>query len=464
MAMIRAVIAAGIWTIASSQGVAQTGEGEPDSASAGIDVSWTNLASDGRYADAFASRHLPAGIPEEYAANYLSGAEQQLLDFAGRYLEAHNLVASASYTSETPINQLGPDAVINLETMNTAVPEDAISAIRALARDRQIVILNESHQMGRHRAFAIELVRALREDGFTHFGAEALSPTAEESWQTHGVPRRETGFYFSDPLMGELLQTVDAEGYQWFDYEIRSGQDLDCSLDPCSYVDQIATRERAQARNIVDAVLAENPHARLVLYVGLKHLDETPGLDDEGRPLGWMAAELTRLTGIDPLTIDQVSGSGIGNARIGALARALRDRHALTAPSVFRLEDGSYMPPPAEQWMADIMVVFPRYAAVQGRAPWLFDRLNRLAVPIALDANPDRPMVLQAFRMPYEAGDRPVDQLAILPTDTDFPVTLALGDGSYALMLQTAGDEDREFGAVEVSNGEAHVSYHQPRQ
>ena len=318
--------------------------------------------------------------------------------------------------------------------------------------------------MGRHRAFAIELVRVLREDGFTHFGAEALSETAQASWQTHGVPRREAGFYFSDPLMGELLRTVDAAGYQWFNYEMRHDQGLDCTPAQCSHADRIATRERAQASNIVDAVLGENPDARLVLYVGLKHLDETPGLDEAGRPLGWMAAELTRLTGIDPLTIDQVSGSGIGNARVGLLARALRDRHSLTEPSVFRLDDGSYMAPPEERWMADIMVVFPRYAPVLGRAPWLFDRLNRLAVKIALEADPGRPMVLQAFRQPYEAGNLPADQLAVLPTDTDFPVHLALEDGTYDLMLQIAGEPDRAYGQVEVYHGQARVSYAQPAQ
>ncbi len=458
--MIRAALATGLWIVMGLPAEAEAGE--PDSAAATIDAGWTELAPAGRYADALASRYTPEGLPAEYAEAYLRNGEVQLLNFTGRYLEAHSRSASAAYMSETPIDFTDPDAVIDLETVNTAVPEAAINAIRELARDRQIVILNEAHQMGRHRAFAIELVRALREDGFTYFGAEAFSPTAEAAWQARAVPRRETGFYFSDPLFGELLRTVDTAGYHWFDYEARADQEQDCSPDPCSAAERVASRERAQAGNIVEAVLAEHPDARLVLYVGYSHLDETPGLDEAGRPLGWMAAELTRLTGIDPLTIDQVSGSGMGNAQIGTLARALRDRHTLTEPSVFRREDGSLMPPPASRWLADLMVVFPRYTPVQGRAPWLFDRLHRLPVPIELDADPARPMVVQAFRAPHEAGDRPFDQLAILPDETDFPVTLALDDGSYDLVLQIAGDPDLEFGHVDVSDGEAQVSYAQP--
>jgi len=141
---------------------------------------------------------------------------------------------------------------------------------------------------------------------------EALSEISEAAWNTNHVPVREMGFDFGDPLMAGVLSVADQEGFDWFPYAIQANQRLDCQMVVCSRDSRIQHREAAQAQNIYDRVFAQNPEARLVLYVGLRHLDEALGVSENGFRNGWMAAALAELTGYDPLTIDQVSGAGIG--------------------------------------------------------------------------------------------------------------------------------------------------------
>src|SRR5688572_13485606 len=49
---------------------------------------------------------------------------------------------------------------------------DALGEIVRRARDTRIVIINEAHDTPRHRAFSLEVAKALRPLGYTHLAAE----------------------------------------------------------------------------------------------------------------------------------------------------------------------------------------------------------------------------------------------------------------------------------------------------
>lgn len=407
--------------------------------------SWSNLAASGRYAEAMTSETVPDGIPEEYVDSYLADGHKQLLNFTGRYVEAQRLAQGLRSTQSDEIYPTGTAA-----NGSSYSPHPAVEAIRHLAEGRQIVILNEAHQSGRNRAFALELVTALRQDGFTLVGMEALSPNSAAALREHGYSSLDSGFYFSDPLFAAFLQGVNDMGYQWFNYEIGRDQQLDCSSQACSWPDRIAHRERIQAQNIA-AVMADNPGARVFLYVGLSHLDETPGFDDEGRPLGWMAAELARLTGIDPLTVDQVTGWRMRDRDlVGPLAEVLAS-HQINEPTVFVDDNLVPLAPPENLWMADMMVFFPDEDVFGGRPSWLFEIAGRVAVPISLSVEVgQRPLIVQAFRETQAERAIPFDQLAILEDENPQDFSLSLEPGNYQLVGQLAGQDDLDFGFIEV--------------
>lgn len=394
----------------------------------------------GEYARALNADAVPQGIPAEFAEAFRADGRRQVLNFIGRYTDAHHLSAPVLFE---PVEALEPlpegGEWIAIDAMENLTASSAIDFIVSEAQDRQIVIINEAHQMGEHRAFAAELLHGLRAIGFTHLGMEALSPVARQSWQSSPVPSMETGFYFHDPMMGHLLLTADSLGYEWFNYEQRPDQELDCAVDDCSREARIANREQVQASNIIEAVLADDPEARIVLFVGLAHLNERPGHDENGRPLGWMAAVLAERTGIDPLTVDQVTGSGIGPRYVGQRVRLLHDAFDFAHPSVLIDESGRAMAPPDQRWVADMVVFHPTPDLDRGltRPDWLLSVTGRMPVFVDLEAATERPMIIQAFRAGAGERELPFDQIAILEGEEVSSVTLVLPAGEFELRQQT---------------------------
>ena len=75
--------------------------------------------------------------------------------------------------------------------LSEAQAEDALEAIVRPAADKQIVILNEAHNISGHRGFAARVMRALRPVGFDTFAAETFMPPPGGAGADHAhVPRR----------------------------------------------------------------------------------------------------------------------------------------------------------------------------------------------------------------------------------------------------------------------------------
>lgn len=404
-----------------------------------VALPWSSYAARGEYAAAMQSEALPDGLPDDFAEQYLNDGEAQLLNFTGRYDEAYSIIAPEMFSENREISADG-EVWITPEELEYYRAANAIEHIQEAARGRRIVIVNESHQMGRHRAFMAELLPILRAEGFTHFGMEALSQISETAWDQNGVPVREMGFYFGDPMMGHLLETAVAERFEWFPYEVRGEQRLDCSTQTCSREARINHRETVQAQNIFDRVFSENPDARVVLYVGLAHLDETPGLSEDGYRNGWMAAALSELTGFDPFTIDQVSGAGIGTTSVARSARLISDRFEFSEPSVLLDQNDQALAPPRDRWQADIVVFTPTEGAGGNdhRPRWLLELSDRQESWIDVSDVSDRPAVIQAFRLPMVENAIATDQYSLQEGETADRVQLLLPPGQYRVDIQVS--------------------------
>jgi hypothetical protein len=73
-------------------------------------------------------------------------------------------------------------------------PVDALNALARAAAAAQVVMINEAHHVPQHRAFALELLKKLRQDGFTHFASETLYET-DTQLNARGYPTGQTGYY-----------------------------------------------------------------------------------------------------------------------------------------------------------------------------------------------------------------------------------------------------------------------------
>ena len=403
--------------------------------------SWSAYAARGEYAAALASDAVPDGMPAEFVTQYLADAESQLLNFTGRYTAAHRAIAPLMFSNERV--GLGSDGNwIDLDLLTQLQPVNALEYIREAIRGRNIVIINESHQMGHHRAFVTALLPILRAEGFTHFGMEALSEISVPAWNTYRVPVREMGFYFGDPLMTSVLSTAEQEGFDWFPYEVRGDQRLNCEMVVCSRDDRIQHREATQAQNIYDRVFEQDPEARVVLYVGLRHLDEGSGSSENGIRSGWMAAELENLTGYDPLTIDQVTGAGIGPSNVSQAARVIHDRFQFSEPSILVFSNGEPLRPPSDRWIADLVLFLPfdRQDSQGVRSRWLEDLNGRRSTSLNISGFPQRPIVVQAFKDSEIQNALPTDQFAVLDGENFDQIELMLPPGEYIIRLQTTDE------------------------
>jgi hypothetical protein len=354
--------------------------------------------------------------------------------------QEEDALATFDQMSGTPVPPLAGASPVDGATALAAIP-----ALVEAAQGRRIVILNESHHMPRHRAFALELARALRALGFDTFAAETFSDvrgTEERGW-----PDPDTGYYTAEPVFGELVREVLALGYRPVAYEWTPSGPPGADVQA-----RIRARESAQAQNLFERVFQIYPEARLFVYVGYSHATEDwtdPGGKNEQ---AWMAARLARLTGFDPLTIDQTvcvprSDRSFENAHwLQAEERGLLD-----GPKLLRAAEGSFIVVGSFKSKVDAQVFHPRPAPVHGRPGWLAHGRHVLEVPseLAQRVPADERVLLQAFRLGEGPRAIPSDQFVLEPAGPRR--AFLLFPGEYRLALQdAAGKLLAEVGRVRV--------------
>lgn len=392
---------------------------------------------EGRYLEAWTLLRAPDSIPEEYAESYRSQTRGEFLSVMGRPFDAYAV-------ANQDASPLDPDEVqLFAEMVSGAEILDGVEAIRTAAQGHRVVIVNEAHDEPRHRAFMTELVRGLAADGFTHFAAETFTMAEMlERSVAAGHPLSDIGYYSHEPYFGDLIRTAMSLDITLVEYEDRGGWCAACTTD-----ENIRSREIAQAENL-KAALEADPHGRFVVFVGYSHLDETGDTDGEG----WMAAELTARTGIDPLTIDQVAGTGYGELAQNPLTVAVNQMQPLSAPSVLQLPDGTWLNH-SRHGLVDITLIHPSLDVHEPEsADWLGMNGCRRSVVIKSEELPaQRPILLQAFRA-SESGDRiAVGRRVLFEGEVD-DITLHLPVGEYDLDVQQMTGPDIKLGRLAVED------------
>jgi hypothetical protein len=319
--------------------------------------------------------------------------------------------------------------------MTAFMQRDAIDVIVSMARDRRLVILNESHHNPRHRAFALALAIRLREVGFTHFGAETFASNFAETMKD-GAPKLKTGTYTLEPVFGDLVRQIAKSGYQLFDYEQRENQ------QPKGRVDRsagISAREQAQAENI-KKVFDATQGARLFIYVGGSHGSEIPDEDN----LEWMALRLKRMTQLDPLTINQWVGTPQSRIEFdGPTYRGVVNLGAFNSPIVLENSTGDSL----GAFGYDMVVFHPRVPDVAGRPGWL--TMSGYRKPYALKLEPiSAKTLVRAFVKTEPAGSVAMDQILIAANQTDASLMLPVGE--YSVVRQNEAGESTQLGNVVI--------------
>ncbi len=292
--------------------------------------------------------------------------------------------------------------------LSQASRRDAIATIVKRARATRVVILNESHETSRGRAFALELARALRPYGYSLLAVEALTNMGEAGSPSSAfIPgdnavRLDAGFYLKDPVFADMIMQTLHIGYRVTAYEHvpRDGS-----------AQSQADREQGQARNLLNA-MSNQPGSRLLVYVGHSHVAESPLPGGGGAATEWMAARLKKMSGIDPLTIDQASLNETSAFEAAREAHRIASR-GLRARSAILFEKGDPLVFGQYGGAVDLQVVHPRTRCISGRPDWLMGMGRRPRnVPRHLLPQSGRRLV-QAFAKNAPSSAVPLDQVIV---------------------------------------------------
>ncbi|WP_108867746.1 hypothetical protein [Aquimarina aquimarini] len=155
--------------------------------------------------------------------------------------------------------------------------------IKNVSKHKKVVMLNENHWSPNHRIFAHSLLPILKENGFNYLAIEAVNKDQDSILNERGIPAKSTGYYTREPYFGIFIRKALALGYHIVGY------DDDVSNN----------REKAQAENLIK-IIDKDPDAKIFVYAGIDHILEYNPVKK------MMAGYFKELSGINPLTIDQV--------------------------------------------------------------------------------------------------------------------------------------------------------------
>ena len=368
--------------------------------------------------------------------NMIRGSLSQYAPYVGEIMAARQYEADSRGKQELkPI----PETHKIAETD----PFDAVKSIVKESKGRQIVILNEEHNSSQCRAFNLEVARALRKEGFRTMGIETLSPQLPDSVKA-GYPLRSIGYYTKDAFFNDFVRQSMRLGFRLVEYETRNGGGTG------DMIDRINNRETEQATHLIDQVIKKDPKARLVLFVGYSHATEDWQKIDGDKELGWLAARLKRMTGVDPLTIDQTAMSERASAAFESMTYRFADAKGwITKPTVFKAKDGKWFTGGSYENIVDMQVFHPRSIMKQGRAHWMRMGGYRHDVTMKPSWLPSSgEALIQAFVASEGKHAVAMDQV-IVRAGQPAPVLL-LPKGKYQIQSQDDQGNIKSFGTIEV--------------
>lgn len=170
--------------------------------------------------------------------------------------------------------------IVDLSSKDDVYKDNAVFLkIAEIAKENQVLMLNEDHYYPKHRLFAMELLETLKANGYTYLSLEAFVADPE----TDFTPNYNNGIYTDEPYFAHFIRKAITLGFT-----VSGHENVDKGID----------REMGQAKNILK-ILEKDSNAKIFVYVGHSHIEK------EKSKRKWMAEYFKELSGINPITINQ---------------------------------------------------------------------------------------------------------------------------------------------------------------
>jgi len=330
----------------------------------------------------------------------------QSVSFVGDYAAAleYQKLSDTSHLTDVEYRQIGK-SIQQLKDIKNA---DAKKFISFIATNYKVIMLNEAYNKPLHRAFAYSLLDALYIRGFRYLAMEMLNPMPDQELSKLTY---KTGHFATEPVAGELIRQALELGFKLIAYE-----------DPNADRHTPTERDSIQALHIAK-ILQQDPEAKIFVYAGYGHIAEKSTTPDF-IPMG-MAFK--RMTGIDPLSIDQTDMTEESNFSFGkAFYDAYIEKFPLTSPSIPLINDEPVNV--TGTTLYDLTVIHPRTTYYYARPIWL--ALSNRRQPVSIKSKNQDIFLVQAYYQFESFGTKPGQ---VVPADQTYFV---YGNGTYTLYLR----------------------------
>ncbi|WP_431216647.1 hypothetical protein ACQ86N_19905 [Puia sp. P3] len=223
--------------------------------------------------------------------------------------------------------------------------------INYAAKDRRVVMINEAFAKPLHRAFTLSLLADFYRQGFRYLAMEMLNNFSNHSLAKESM---RTGYYASEPVAGELIRSALEMGFTLVSYE-----------DTAAAVHTANQRDSVQAANIYE-VMRRDTAARILVHASYAHISKKKSADGHIP----MALAFWKLSGIEPLTIDQTDMTEESNFGYGrVIYQAYTQKYTLKEPSIAVINNNPVNV--TDKDLYDLCVIHPPTVFQDGRPTWL---------------------------------------------------------------------------------------------
>lgn len=252
---------------------------------------------------------------------------------------------------------------------------DAADYILQKTGNQRIVMFNEAHNCGQHRAFLRDILRGLYHKGFRYLTLEDLSQA--DSINARGYPLRgQNGFYNLEPTFSQALREAKSLGFTLLGHD-----------------DETEQREERQAENIYKT-LKNDPSAKVVVWAGHAHIYEQPVGKDKPR----MAYFFKKLSNIDPFTVETTVLREHSKEEFeSGYYRAALQKVGLKKPFVMVQQDSVFVTPNLKG-VVDAQIFFPRTDYSNDYPDWMGNSTTDF-YELTLDKEHFKDKLLKIFRV-----------------------------------------------------------------
>ncbi len=343
-------------------------------------------------------RHLLPG-------NEYDDALSQAISFLGDYESA----LQYQKLSSDSINEVTQRQIYKvIEGFKNVQHVDARRFISFIASNYRVIMINEAYNKPLHRAFTLSLLNDLYKKGFRYLAMEMLNNSADHELNKLSP---ETGYYSAEPVAGELIRVALDIGFKLVSYEDTAGSRHSAT-----------ERDSIQAENIYNIIRSDSS-ARILVYAGYGHIAEK----NDGGDYIPMGMAFKKISGIDPLTIDQTNMTEGNDFAYGrAFYDAYVQKFQLSAPSIALVNDQPLNP--TNNNLYDLAVIHPRTVYRDARPSWL--SLNGRRQPLYIKPFKSNTFLVQAYYQFETFGNKPGQVIPADQTYTPGP------KGNYLLYLK----------------------------